>query len=90
MLFGFSNSLPFMLCNDFQCCAMPNKKVLTQLGLVPVSLALRMQRLKSMQEVVRRPLRNLQILGALFGESYWEGEERRNLDREGYRVGPVR
>eukprot|EP00959_Pyramimonas_sp_CCMP1952_P321584 6729246-Pyramimonas_sp.AAC.1 len=69
---------------------MTNKKVFSELGLASVSLSLRVQRLKWAQDIAKRPLRNLQILGAMFGESLWEDKEFRSLGGEGCRVGPVR
>eukprot|EP00959_Pyramimonas_sp_CCMP1952_P006117 128182-Pyramimonas_sp.AAC.1 len=60
---------------DVQYHAMTNKQVLSELRMVPASLAVRVQRLKWWQEVSRRPLCNLQLIGAMFGESYWEDEE---------------
>eukprot|EP00959_Pyramimonas_sp_CCMP1952_P197488 4130294-Pyramimonas_sp.AAC.1 len=47
-----------------------------------------MQRIKWWQDVVRRPLRNLQLLGTMFGVSTWEEQEVRFVDREGFRIGP--
>eukprot|EP00959_Pyramimonas_sp_CCMP1952_P363726 7616842-Pyramimonas_sp.AAC.1 len=67
---------------------MTNSSVLRTLRMVPVSMNSKMQRIKWLQDVVRRPLRNLQLLGAMFGVSTWEEQEVRFVDREGFRIGP--
>ena len=43
-----------------------------------------------MQAIARRPLYNLKVIGAIFGESLWEDVELKSLDREGFRIGPLR
>eukprot|EP00959_Pyramimonas_sp_CCMP1952_P417683 8750910-Pyramimonas_sp.AAC.1 len=59
-----------------------------QLRLCPVSLRLRIQRLKWFQNIMRWPLSNAQLIDALFGIAEWEEEG--FVDREGYMRGEPR
>ena len=66
---------------------MPNAELLRKVGLSLPSDMLRVQRLNWLQDMVKKTLRNVQCIGAMFGTSEWEGHP--SYDEWGERSGKV-